>query len=211
MPSQGQAHRTLGRASGPRRALLRQLVTSLIEHDSITTTYARAKETQPLIEKLITHAKDGTVTGRKSIYGFVFNPALSMKKLYDELAVRYNDRTGGYTRLLHLEPRDRDAAPMAVLELLGGPKDLRLYLTAKAIAHAEVSGKTKLDRATALNMRKIEANMQDGKQLLREKVELMKRVYHSGRSSQDVLTDISENAKRRADDKAISKKIALRK
>ncbi|KAK9241228.1 ribosomal protein L17 [Lipomyces kononenkoae] len=205
MPSQGQAHRTLGRASGPRRALLRQLVTSLIEHDSITTTYARAKETQPLIEKLITHAKDRTVAGRKYIYGLVFNPALSMKKLYDDLAVRYKERTGGYTRLLHLEPRDRDAAPMAVLELLGGPKDLRLYLTAKAIARAEVLGKTKLDMATTLNKRKIVANMENGEQLLREKVELMKRIYHSGRSSQDVLMDISDDAKREAEEKSISK------
>ncbi|KAK9368783.1 ribosomal protein L17 [Lipomyces kononenkoae] len=205
MPSQGQAHRTLGRASGPRRALLRQLVTSLIEHDSITTTFARAKETQPLIEKLITHAKDGTVSGRKHIYGFVFNPELSMKKLYDELAVRYKERTGGYTRMLHLEPRDRDAAPMAVLELLGGQKDLRLYLTAKAIARAEVAGKTKLDMATALNKRKIEANMENGEQLLREKVELMKQIYHSGRHSQDVLMDISENSKRTADGNSIDK------
>ncbi|KAJ8100454.1 ribosomal protein L17 [Lipomyces tetrasporus] len=211
MPSQGQAHRTLGRASGPRRALLRQLVTSLIEHDSITTTYARAKETQPLIEKLITHAKDGTTSGRKSVYGFVFNPALSMKKLYDDLALRYRGRTGGYTRLLHLEPRDRDAAPMAVLEFVGGPKDLRLYLTAKAIARAEVLGKTKLDMATALNKRNIEEKMQNGKELLGEKIELMKRVYHSGRSSQDALREISDNAKRRADAEAFSKTIAKRK
>ncbi|KAK7204852.1 ribosomal protein L17 [Myxozyma melibiosi] len=179
MPSQGQAHRTLGRPSGHRRALLRNLVTSLIEHESITTTYARAKEAQPLLEKMITAAKINTNATRARMYSFVFSPKLSIDRLVNEFAPRYADRTGGYTRLLHLEPRAKDSAPMAVLEMVGGPKDLRLYMTAKAIARAETKGVPFEDKPTKLNYQKITENMPNGAQVLREKVELMKKIYFS--------------------------------
>ncbi|KAK9448867.1 mitochondrial 54S ribosomal protein bL17m [Limtongia smithiae] len=194
MPSQGSAHRTLSRPSGHRRALLRNLVTSLIEHDSITTTYARAKEAQPLVEKLITAAKENTNATQHITYGFVFQPKVSMPKLYDVLAKRYETRTGGYSRVLHLEPRQWDSAPMAVLELVDGKKDLRLYLTAKAVARAETAGQ-KLDKATALNVKKIIAGSPEGNQVLREKVELMKTAFFSGRDSMSVLTELSKSQK----------------
>ncbi|KAK9475811.1 ribosomal protein L17 [Lipomyces japonicus] len=192
MPSQGQVHRTLGRSSAHRRALLRNLVSSVIEHESITTTYARAKEAQPLVEQLITSAKYGNSQGRSKIYGFVFKPEVTMARLYDELAPRYQTRTGGFTRLLHLEPRSYDAAPMAVLELIDGPKDLRFYLTAKAIARAQVEG-LKLDRATQFNKKKIEKD--EGRaEALTQKVELFKQVFFTGEGKDiELLRLSSEN------------------
>ncbi|KAK9466235.1 ribosomal protein L17 [Lipomyces arxii] len=176
MPSQGQAHRTLGRKSGPRKMLLRQLVTSVIEHESITTTYARAKEAQPLVEKMITHSKQNTRQDLGAIAGFVFNVSYSLKKLRDVLAPRYKNRQGGYTRVLHLEPRGRDAAPMAVLELVDGKKDLRLYLTAKAIARS-IHDNIPLDKTTLANKAKY-MSTPEGAQLLQEKTELLQKVFY---------------------------------
>lgn len=132
---------------------------------------------------MITAAKANTNAQRSVIYGFMFNPKLTMSRLYNDLAPRYKDRDGGYTRLLHLEPRMWDSAPMAVLEMVGGKKDLRFYLTAKAIARAESIGKPVLDKATILNRNKIHSNIENGAELLREKVELMKRVYFSETST----------------------------
>ncbi|KAK9454251.1 ribosomal protein L17 [Dipodascopsis uninucleata] len=195
MPSQGQAHRTLGRSSAHRRALLRNLVTSVIEHESITTTFARAKEAQPLVEKMITEAKENTNASRSSIYGFVFRPEVSVNKLLNVLAPRYKSRNGGYTRILHLEPRGWDAAPMAVLELVDGPRDLRFYLTAKAIARAESEGRSP-DPITKLNQSKVTAKEPNGMSLLREKVELFKKLFYSGeRTTEEGLLELDSAAK----------------
>ncbi|KAK9463289.1 mitochondrial 54S ribosomal protein bL17m [Lipomyces oligophaga] len=213
MPSQGQVHRRLGRPSGHRRAMLRNLVTSLLKHDSITTTHARAKEAQPIVEKLITAAKTlvpaeqvaesaspafapaklAKYNATHRIYGTVFDPKSTIKRLMTVVAPRYISRTGGYTRVLHLEPRSWDSAKMSVLELIGGDKDLRLYITARAIARAAAENRA-LDPASAKNKLKIIQSMPDGEQVLNEKVDIMTRVFYSGRAPETVLQEISDSA-----------------
>lgn len=107
----------LGRTSSHRRALLRHLVTELLEHDRIQTTEAKARALRPLAEKMITLAKRGDLHARRQAAAFLTNEDV-LKRLFDELGPRYQDRNGGYTRLLKLGPRRGDAAPMSLVELV---------------------------------------------------------------------------------------------
>jgi large subunit ribosomal protein L17 len=100
-----------------RRALFRNLISELIRHERIRTTEARARAIRSDVEKLITVAKRGDLHSRRLALRTISDPAL-LKKLFDEVAPRYADRPGGYTRMLKLGPRQGDAAPMAVLELV---------------------------------------------------------------------------------------------
>ncbi|KAF2159742.1 hypothetical protein M409DRAFT_29746 [Zasmidium cellare ATCC 36951] len=129
-------YRHLSRKSSHRRALLRNLVTSLIQHESITTTWHKAKEAQRLAEKLITLGKKDTNATRTRARSILFQPQIHLPKLFGPLRDRYASRPGGYTRLLRIEPEKEDQAPSAILELVDGPKDMRLALTARTIAHA---------------------------------------------------------------------------
>lgn len=115
------AHRRLGRPSDQRRALLRSLVSALFEHDRITTTLAKAKEAQPVAEKLITLAKRGDLHARRQVLKFlpkVRQDTMVVNRLFGEIAPRYEGRNGGYTRIIRAGYRTGDAAPMAVLELV---------------------------------------------------------------------------------------------
>ncbi len=106
----------LGRAADQRKALLRSLVTALFEHDKIETTLAKAKEARKVADKLITTARRGDLHARRQVLRFVPEPDV-VERLFSEIAPRYSDRTGGYTRVIHKGPRRGDATPMAVLEL----------------------------------------------------------------------------------------------
>lgn len=133
----GLAFRKLGRPSGHRRALLRNLVTSLIQHERISTTYAKAKEAQRVAEKIITKAKRALTQGRiqQEIQAtdFVFDRTTTAPLLRD-LAQRYIDRPGGYTRIHLHGNRQGDNAPRALLELVDQPRgDMKLELTAMTI------------------------------------------------------------------------------
>ena len=97
--------------------MLRGLTADLIRHESIRTTEAKAREVRRLTEKAITHGKSGTLHRRRQASAFL-NDKGAVKKLFDELASRYEDRAGGYTRIVKLGPRKGDAAPMAVIELM---------------------------------------------------------------------------------------------
>lgn len=127
------AGKKLNRSSGHRRALLRNLVSALIYHGRIETTEAKAEAIRPHVEKLITLAKRGLAEG--GAYGvharrlaaarlnrWVQTPEGErvdlVKKLFDELAPRYRNRPGGYTRIVKLGPRKGDGAPMAIIELV---------------------------------------------------------------------------------------------
>jgi large subunit ribosomal protein L17 len=115
------AHRRLGRPSDQRRALLRSLVGALFEHDRIRTTLPKAKEAQPIAEKLITLAKRGDLHARRQVLRYLpklRGDTLIVNRLFEEIAPRYQDRDGGYTRIIRAGYRAGDAAPMAVLELL---------------------------------------------------------------------------------------------
>jgi large subunit ribosomal protein L17 len=108
----------LRRTTEHRKALLRNLVTSLIEKERIRTTLPKAKEARPLAEKMITLAKANTLAARRRALAFVFKEA-AVTKLFAEIGPRFAERPGGYTRNVKLDPRSGDGAPMALLELVG--------------------------------------------------------------------------------------------
>ncbi len=109
--------RKLGRPANQRKALFRNLVTALFAHERIKTTEAKAKEVRILADKLITLAKKGDLHARRQAAA-VLNDKEVLKKLFQEIAGRYTERNGGYTRILKLGPRRGDAAPMVLLELV---------------------------------------------------------------------------------------------
>lgn len=111
------AGRQFGRNSGHRKALLRTLVTSLLKNEKIETTVAKAKEIQPLAEKMITLAKRGDLHARRQALSFILDEAV-VKTLFADVAPRYANRNGGYTRIVKTRNRMGDAAPMAVIELV---------------------------------------------------------------------------------------------
>ena len=109
--------RKLGRPSDHRRAMLRAMVTYLIECGKIETTVTRAKEVRSITEKMITTAKTNTLHSKRQVYAFVTKEDVA-KKLFDEVAPKYRERNGGYTRIIRLGPRRGDAAEMAIIELV---------------------------------------------------------------------------------------------
>jgi large subunit ribosomal protein L17 len=117
MPSHRVAGRKLSRYRDQRIALLRGLVSELILHEKITTTLAKAKETRVVAEKLITHGKKGTLHHRRLALSQVPDKN-TVEKVFDDVAPRYEDRRGGYTRIIKLGPRQGDAAEMAIIELV---------------------------------------------------------------------------------------------
>jgi len=107
--------RKFGREANVRRAFIRSLAIALIEHEQIKTTEARAKELRPYIEKLVTKAKKGDIASRRLIRARLGNQETLANKLVDEIAPRYSDRDGGYTRIVKLPQRQGDASPMAII------------------------------------------------------------------------------------------------
>lgn len=112
-----KAGRKFGRNPAQRRALLRQLAISMILHERITTTEAKAKSLRPVVEKLITIAREDSAYHRKLIMSKIDHP-LATAKLFDVIAPRFEGVPGGYTRIAKLGPRRGDAAPMALIELM---------------------------------------------------------------------------------------------
>jgi large subunit ribosomal protein L17 len=108
----------LKRDTAQRRALLRNLVTSFLEKERITTTIAKAKAARPIAEKMITLAKRNTLHTRRMALGYIYKKEV-VKKLFDELGPRFSERPGGYTRIVKVGPRAGDGAEMAILELVG--------------------------------------------------------------------------------------------
>jgi large subunit ribosomal protein L17 len=112
------AHKKLGRNPAHRRATLRNLVTNLFEHGRITTTLSRAKAARPVAEKIITLGKRDTLQSRRQAAAYMMTPGAT-KKLFDEIAPKFADRPGGYTRIVHAGVRVGDGARVAILELMG--------------------------------------------------------------------------------------------
>jgi large subunit ribosomal protein L17 len=108
----------LGRKTDHRRALLRNLVTSLIEKERIVTTVPKAKAIRPLAEKMITLGKAETLHARRQAASYLKSPD-SVKKLFETIAVRFGSRVGGYVRISHMGFRKGDGADMAMVELIG--------------------------------------------------------------------------------------------
>lgn len=113
----------LGRNTSHRRALLRNLVTTILLMDRIETTITKCKAAQPLVEKMITLGKRGTVHARRQALAYMMTPE-SVDRLFGVVAPRYGDRNGGYTRITRSRARQGDAAEMAYIELLGAEHEL---------------------------------------------------------------------------------------
>ncbi len=107
----------LGRSSAHRRALFRNMVTSLFAAERIETTEAKAREVKAIADQMITLAKRGDLHARRQVLAYVMDESV-VKKLFETIAPRYAERAGGYTRVIKLDTRRGDAAPMAVLELV---------------------------------------------------------------------------------------------
>ena len=109
--------RQFGRASGPRRAMFRIMVTDLLRHGQIKTTVAKAKAIRPLTEKMVSLGKGGTLHDRRQAAAFITDKSV-VKAVFDEIAPRFEERNGGYTRITRLGVRAGDAAEMALIELI---------------------------------------------------------------------------------------------
>lgn len=111
-------NRKFGRKKNVRSALLKSLALSLINHGRIKTTEAKAKELRPFIEKLVTKAKENDLAAKRIVISRLMNRNPETKKLFDEIAPKYKDTKGGYTRILKLPPRLSDGAKMALIEFV---------------------------------------------------------------------------------------------
>ena len=109
--------RKLGRTSDHRKALLRNLATSVLQHGRIETTFQKAKEAQRAVDRMVTLGKKGTLAARRRALSYLFNEDV-VTKLFGEIAEKYGDRNGGYTRVLKMGPRRGDGAEMAICELV---------------------------------------------------------------------------------------------
>ncbi|MSO23995.1 MAG: 50S ribosomal protein L17 [Acidobacteria bacterium] len=138
--------RKLGRPTPHRIALLRNLCTSLFEHERLTTTVQKAKEMRPVAEKLITLGKAGSLHARRQAAGFLLKAAV-LQKLFDNIAVRFADRNGGYTRIIKLGYREGDGADLAIIELLGSELTVRKAEQAAAKAEADKSKSAKKSKS----------------------------------------------------------------
>jgi large subunit ribosomal protein L17 len=109
--------RKLSRNTSHRKALLRNLIRAVILEESIHTTTPKAKEARRVVERIITHARVGTLAARRQVHKTVRDQA-ALAKLFDTIGPRFKTRPGGYTRIIHIENRNGDNAPMSILELV---------------------------------------------------------------------------------------------
>ena len=112
------AYRKLGRTNKHRRSMLANLTKDVIMNGRIETTETRAKEVRKFVDKMITYGKNGSLVARRNALAFLHNNTAAVKKVFDELAPRYANRNGGYTRILKLTERRGDDALMVILELV---------------------------------------------------------------------------------------------
>ncbi len=120
----GLAHRKLNRTSEHRKAMFANMASSLIEHEQIVTTLPKAKDLRPIIEKLVTLAKKGDLASRRRAIAKLRNVEMA-KKLFDVLGPRYEERNGGYVRVMKAGFRHGDNAPMAVIEFVERDEDAK--------------------------------------------------------------------------------------
>ncbi|MBR3629920.1 MAG: 50S ribosomal protein L17 [Oscillospiraceae bacterium] len=114
--------RKLGRATAHRTAMLRAMVTFLLENGQIETTVTRAKEVRSVAEKMITLGKNTDLHSKRQVYSYITKESVA-KDLFDKIAPQYADRKGGYTQIIKIGPRRGDAAEMAIIKLVGFVKE----------------------------------------------------------------------------------------
>ena len=118
------AHRKLSRNTSHRRALLRNLVTDLLEHGRLMTTLPKAKEIRPLAEKMITLGKRDNLHARRQVQSYLMRDSIA-KTVFDTIAPKFADRNGGYSRIIKLGNRKGDGADLAIIELLGSELEVK--------------------------------------------------------------------------------------
>ncbi|VEU19717.1 DEKNAAC100162 [Brettanomyces naardenensis] len=170
----------LGRTAKHLGHTMRNLVSSLIEHESVTTTLPKAKMAQGMIDNMIVKTKKSTLPAnalKSKLYGELYNQEKTVPKLMNELTERYKDRNGGFTRILKLEPRIGDNAPQAILELVdNGEREMKFWYIAKTVARLELQGQP-LDDLTEKNVRDLLLYRKDGDEEFRRTVELCKKEF----------------------------------
>ena len=114
--------RKLGRATAHRTAMLRAMVTFLLENGQIETTVTRAKEVRSVAEKMITLGKNTDLHSKRQVYSYITKEDVA-KKVFDEISPKFADRNGGYTQIIKIGPRRGDAAEMAIIKLVGFEKE----------------------------------------------------------------------------------------
>ena len=114
----GNAHRKLNRTPEHRRAMFANMAAALVKHEQITTTLPKAKDLRPVVEKLVTLCKRGDLHARRQALSTLAQDKFAVHKLFVDLAPRYAERPGGYTRILKLGPRRSDASEMVLIELV---------------------------------------------------------------------------------------------
>jgi large subunit ribosomal protein L17 len=163
------AHRRLGRDTQHRKALLRNLATDLLNHEHIVTTVPKAKEVRPIVERLITVAKRGvraadpkgrTLAARRLVMTEIVNEDV-VTKLFDQLAPRFMDRPGGYTRILRLGHRRGDGGEIAQIELLGSEFDPKKAEAEKAEQEGAAEGPKQ--KSVGERLRSAAQNLRGGK------------------------------------------------
>ena len=120
----GKAHRKLNRTAEHRRAMFANMAAALIKHEQITTTLPKAKDLRPIVEKLVTLGKQGSLHARRQAIAEIRDVAM-VKKLFDVIGPRYQGRNGGYTRVLKAGYRYGDSAPVAVIEFVDRDVDAK--------------------------------------------------------------------------------------
>lgn len=151
--------RKLSRTTSHRKALLANLAVAVIEHKHIRTTTEKAKEARRLVERMITHAKKGTVAARRHVFSKL-RRRQAVTALFNEIAPKYADRHGGYTRVLKLGRRQGDGAELSVLELVGYEE-----------IHVEKQQKTRERRADRQKRKQEKASEREAREAEKEKEE----------------------------------------
>lgn len=178
---------TLGRSPKALKHTLRNLVSSLIQHEHIITTPAKAKLTASYLENLITKTKHNS--GNKwnhLLYGKLYNQDITIPKL-NEFVDRYSNRSNGYTRTIHIESRFGDNAPQVILEMVDNEcKEMMFWYVAKIIARLELQN-LKPDPLTLKNMDKVIKYKENGEAKFREVVEICKEHFFTDDSAYESL------------------------
>ncbi|KAF9435499.1 hypothetical protein BGZ76_006158 [Entomortierella beljakovae] len=151
----GKHFRRLNRTASHRKAMFRNLVTQLIRHDRIKTTLPKAQELKAIADKMITLGKRGDRHAQIQAESYLKDHEGAVKKLFTTLAERYKHRKGGYTRIHKLGNRFGDNAPVAVIELIDGPGDLKNQMLFKALARQEKNKEGSIKKIVEANLEKV--------------------------------------------------------
>ncbi|KAF9917737.1 hypothetical protein FBU30_000553 [Linnemannia zychae] len=149
----GKHFRRLNRTMSHRKSMLRNLVTQLIQHDRIKTTLPKAKELKAIADQMVTLGKRGDLHAKTQAASFLREHEITLPKLFGPLAERFKSRKGGYTRIHKLGNRFGDNAPVAIIELIDGPGDLKNQMMFKALARQEKAEPGSISKVVADNLK----------------------------------------------------------